>query len=167
MKNKVLILFLTCFIIQSSAQKPFINEMIKDYEGKKNYTTIIITSKMFDLISTLDIEDKEMFELLNNMDGIKVIVSETSFKNIDLLNKIAEKTINYKLLKEVIEDEQTINFYIKQNKDFIGELIMIILKGNYINLMSFQGNIDLNKINKLTELLDIKEIENLKKIENF
>ncbi|MBT8263625.1 MAG: DUF4252 domain-containing protein [Bacteroidia bacterium] len=161
---------------------PFIGsaQTFDSYEGEKDVTSIVVTKNMFKLLAEIDLESddpevKEYLELVNNLDNIKIFVTE----NADIASRMTADVKKYvssaKGLNELmrVKDEgKNIKFYSKEGKSssYVSELLMFMegdidgKEGSMI--MSITGNIDLKKISKLTKDLNVPGSDELKKIEN-
>jgi hypothetical protein len=58
--------------------------------------------------------------------------------------------------------DDDVHFMIKANGNIIRELLMISVSEDGFTLLSFVGDIDLNKLSKLSSDMGIKGMENLK-----
>lgn len=174
MKKLVLVMLVMLVPFIGSAQT------FDSYEGEKDVTSIVVTKNMFKLLAEIDLESddpevKEYLELVNNLDNIKIFVTE----NADIASRMTADVKKYvssaKGLNELmrVKDEgKNIKFYSKEGKSssYVSELLMFMegdidgKEGSMI--MSITGNIDLKKISKLTKDLNVPGSDELKKIEN-
>ena len=175
MKRLTLILILMLAPLAAFSQGIF-----DSYEGQKDVTSVVVTKNMFKLLADMDLESddpevKEYLDMVNNLDNIKIFMTE----NKDLAQKMANDVKAYvsssKGLNELmrVNDEgKNIKFYSKEGKSdsFVSELLMFV-DGNVNGksetiVMSITGNIDLKKIGKLTKELNVPgsdELENIEK----
>lgn len=175
MKRLTLILILMLAPLAAFSQGIF-----DSYEGQKDVTSVVVTKNMFKLLADMDLESddpevKEYLDMVNNLDNIKIFMTE----NKDLAQKMANDVKAYvsssKGLNELmrVNDEgKNIKFYSKEGKSdsFVSELLMFVdgnVNGkNETIVMSITGNIDLKKIGKLTKELNVPgsdELENIEK----
>lgn len=174
MKKVTLIL-----LIMLAPMVVFSQGIFDNYEGQKDVTSVVVTKNMFKLLAEIDLESddpevKEYLELVNNLDNIKIFMTE----NRDLAQQMANDVKSYvsrsKGLNELmrVNDEgKNIKFYSKdgKNESFVSELLMFV-DGNIDGksetiVMSITGNIDLKKISKLTKDLNVPGSDELKNIE--
>lgn len=172
--------FTLILILMLAPLAAFSQGIFDSYEGQKDVTSVVVTKNMFKLLADMDLESddpevKEYLDMVNNLDNIKIFMTE----NKDLAQKMANDVKSYvsssKGLNELmrVNDEgKNIKFYSKEGKSdsFVSELLMFV-DGN-INgksetiVMSITGNIDLKKIGKLTKELNVPgsdELENIEK----
>lgn len=172
MKKLILIIMIAPFI--GFAQGAF-----DKYEGEKDVTSIVVTKNMFKLLAEIDLESddpevKEYLELVNNLDNIKIFITD----NPDVAKRMAADVRKYvassKNLNELMrvnDDGKNITFYSKEGKSssVVSELLMFMVgdvKGkDGTIIMSITGNIDLKQISKLTKDLNIPGSEELKKLD--
>jgi hypothetical protein len=161
---------------------PFIGsaQTFDSYEGEKDVTSIVVTKNMFKLLAEIDLESddpevKEYLELVNNLDNIKIFVTENAAiasKMSADVKKYVASTSSLNELMRVKDEGKNIKFYSKEGKSssFVSELLMF-MEGDIDGkegtmIMSITGNIDLKKISKLTKDLNVPGSDELKKIEN-
>jgi hypothetical protein len=73
------------------------------------------------------------------------------------------KSTDYETLMTVRSKEENIRFLTKEDsKGLIKELLLLVGGKTEFVLISFVGNIDLNKISQLANKLDVKGMEHLK-----
>lgn len=174
MKKLAIILVLAVLPYVSNAQSNF-----DKYENMKDVTSMVMTSKMFKLLSKIDFEssDKETQQYLNlveNINNIKVFATG----NKDVSKKMKSDVDSYlknssldELMRVKSDDGENIKFYIKpgSNEDYVKELFMY-LEGNDSNdesktvILTITGNIDLKQVSKLANDLNIPGGKELKKV---
>jgi vacuolar-type H+-ATPase subunit F/Vma7 len=142
-----------------------IDKFFSNYENNNDFTVVTVTPKMFQMIAsgTKDSKD-EILQLVKDIKGLKILVNEKEGMKYyaEALKKIP--TNDYELLLSVKDDAENVRFFTKGTEDNISELILLIGgKSNFV-LMSFVGNLDLNKIAKLANKLDLQGSEHLIKL---
>ncbi len=176
MKKLAIILVLAVLPYVSNAQSNF-----DKYENMKDVTSMVMTSKMFKLLSKIDFEssDKETQQYLNlveNINNIKVFVTdnkEVSQKMRGDVDSYLKNSSLDELMRVKSDDGENIKFYVKpgSNEDYVKELFMY-LEGNDNNdgpetvILTITGNIDLKQVSKLANDLNIpggKELKNVRK----
>jgi len=169
----------TIFITGTSlfAQNPIMDK----YKGGEEFTTVFISPKMFEMIAKFDFEEDDENpvgkELIKSIKGINILV----YENEDSLNNdgfsralyqeaMTELPINrFEELMTVKDGLDDVQFLIKEQADTIQELLLLVGSEEEFVMINIQGNLDLNKLSKLSEAMDIKGMEhldNLKKLEN-
>jgi hypothetical protein len=150
------------------------------YENEKDVTSVVVTKNMFKLLAEIDLESddpevKDYLELVNNLDNIKIFITNNAAIAKRMSADVQKYIGSSKGLNELmrVKDEgKNIKFYSKEGKSesFVSELLMFMdgdidgKEGTMI--MSITGNIDLKKISKLTKDLNVPGSDQLKKIEN-
>ncbi len=149
------------------------------FEDENDVTSVIVTKNMFKLLAEIDIESddpevKEYMEMVNNLENIKIFITEnTNIKN-EMRTSVEKYISGNKGLNELMrvkEDGKLIKFYSREGKNpnIVSELLMF-LDGNVDGkeqaiIMSITGNIDLKQISKLTKDLKVPGSEELKNID--
>ena len=152
----------------ANAQNDAIEKYFSKYLDDERFSVVYISPKMFSMVASLEIEDldPEVKEIINQLEGLRILTTE--FNTNSLYNEAME-TIDmkeYELLMKVRDGEENVHFLVKegeQNK--IRELLLLVGGNEQFVLLSFVGNIDLSKISKLANSMDIDGMEHLEKIE--
>lgn len=172
MKRLVLPIIALLLYVNGFAQDDVITKYFSEYERRDDFTTIIITSKMFELIAQIpESEDEEdVMNVIRKLNGLKILTSSEYPQRAELSRK-AVKIIEDKGFEELMiikEGEEEIKFLIHEDDGHISEFIMLIEEdedGDFF-LMSMTGNLDLEDISRLSETLDIDGFEHLDKVDN-
>jgi hypothetical protein len=168
MKKVISMLSLLLFVGALSAQS-LISSSFSDYEENENYTRVSISKKMFSIMANLNPEDadeKELIQTVSNLDGLKIIVADSS-DNPAALFKDSMKRVpsRFEELMTVNEQNEKIIFMIDESNGVVNELIMILTANDQFVLLDLYGKIDLNQIAKLSRKMNIDHLDKLEKIE--
>ena len=172
MKRLVLPIIALLLYVNGFAQDDVITKYFSEYERRDDFTTIIITSKMFEMIAQIpESEDEEdVMNIIRKLNGLKILTSSEYPQRAELSRK-AVKIIADKGFEELMiikEGKEEIKFLIHEDDGHISEFVMLIAEdedGDFF-LMSMTGNLDLKDISKLSETLDIDGFEHLDKVDN-
>jgi hypothetical protein len=174
MKKLAIILILLVAPFAASAQGFF-----DAYEDEKDVTAVVVTKNMFKLLAKIDIESddpevKEYMNLVNNLENIKIFITENPATGKRMASDVQAYISKNKSLSELMrvkDDGQNIKFYSKEgkNENFVSELLMF-LEGSMDGkdgtvIMSITGNIDLKQVSKLTKDLNVPGTEGLKNLD--
>jgi len=167
MKYLMIFLIAISFSIHSQAQGDAISTFFSDYMEDDDFTSIYIGNKMFDMISKLDLEDsenQEAIDMLKDIKGLRILTSEK--RPMELYKEAMTKfnTSNYEVLMSVKSEGENVRFWVQEKNNVINELLLLVGGEDDFVLLSFLGKIDLNKIQKLSNKIDIKGAEHLKDI---
>lgn len=174
MKKLAIIITLMVAPMLVAAQNAF-----DSFENEDDVTSVIVTKNMFKLLSKMDLnstdpEAQEYLELVNSLDNIKIFTTENPSISSRMDQAVASYISSSKGLSELmrVKDEgKNIKFYSKEGSDenHVRELLMHLtgdLDGEERTvIMSITGNIDLKKISKLTNDLNVPGSEELKNID--
>jgi hypothetical protein len=166
MKSIFSFVFVLFFSIAGSGQTDAIERFFSDYQNDENFTIVYVSPKMFQMVSkvTEGSEDKELASIVKDLKGLRILTSKI---NPDKVYKEANKRLNIKEYEELVtvrDKESNVRFVTKESNGIINELLLLVGGKNEFVMMSFVGNIDLNKIAKLAKKLDIDGAEHLDKI---
>ena len=144
----------------ATAQIDAISKYFAKYVDDERFTVVYISPKMFQLFDKLelDLDDKEaqaIKEVVRDLRGLRILVAEDNARE---LYKEASQIINkkeYEVLMTVRnKGEESVDFLIKDNDDIIDELLMIVGGPDEFVLMSFVGQIDINKISEMAKAFE-------------
>jgi len=167
--KKLLFLITFCFISTLSFGQDAISEYFADYQESDEFTDIYISQKMFGMIANVNVEEpegKEILDMVKDLTGLRILTSdevETGFYQKAVKKLKANSFIE---LMTVKENDQDIIFLIDEGEDEkINELVLMTSELKSIVIMSFKGNLDLNKVARLSKTLDIDGAEHLEKLQ--
>lgn len=146
------------------AQDDAIGKFFGKYVDDDRFTVVSISPKMFRLMSKInwDTVSPDLKQTVNKLQSLRILSTSTTpmvfYK--EALTRIDRK--EYEELITVRSKQDNVHFMIKQNGDLIGELLMISVSDDGFTLVSFVGDIDLDKLSRLSSDLGIKGMDNLK-----
>jgi len=158
----------TALLISMSAiaQSDAIERFFQDYQENQDFTVVYVSPKMFQMVSkvTDGTEDKELSEIVKDLKGLRILTSKV---NPEKIYAEANKRLNIKEYEELVtvrEKNSSVRFVTKESNGVINELLLLVGGKNEFVMMSFVGNIDLNKIARLAKKLNIDGAEHLDKV---
>ena len=171
MKKLYLLIIGILLYVQGLAQDDVITKYFSEYERRDDFTTIIITSRMFELIAQIpESEDQEdVMNVIRKLNGLKILTTSEYPERAELSKKAVKILENqgFEELMIIKEGEEEIKFLIDEKDGHIREFVMLIAQdenGDFF-LMSMTGNLELEDISKLSKTLDIDGFENLEKVD--
>ena len=160
MKHKFIILSLFALLYSSSTfgQQDLVNSFFEKYSESEHVTSIYISPRFFNMFKQvdLDLEEKEaeaIGNLVEDLTSLRILIAEENAKNMYQEFSTDFQKADYELLMRVNnKGEDEVDFLIKESEGIINELIMLIggSSTDFV-LLSFTGNIDLDKVSELTE----------------
>jgi len=163
------ILMVSIFALQADAQQDAITRLFGKYVDDSRFTAVYISPKVFDMISTMSKEqqakDKELTEVLTNLKGIRILTTEVTPKAFYQEALKSLETNKFDLLMQVRDKTENVRFFVKDNGPVVDELILVVGGDSSFTVMSFTGKIDLKKISKLSESINVEGAEHLDKLE--
>lgn len=161
----VLLLWTTSALAQDAIQKYY-----SEYADNENFTSVVISSKMFQLFASIDPqgEDAQEFnELVKSLKGIRIVASESVSDARNAFNSAVKKLgTNYEILMSVDEKGEKVRFFIRQEAGKTTELLMIVGGQTKLFIMSITGDIDLQKISSLSKNMNVGGVDYLKNIDD-
>lgn len=168
--KRILIMTIALLPLISVAQDSKLNEIFNKYSGKNGYTSVHITSYMFELFSKLADDDEELENVTKGLDAIKIL-SVSDGLSSDLRQKFyndisqALESNYYNDFMIVKDGDQEVTFKVRDEGDKITEFVMLVKDPVEPVLMFLTGDIDLKQIAKMSKTMDIKGFEYLDKVE--
>jgi hypothetical protein len=171
MKRLYLIIAGVLMYVSGFAQDDVITKYFSEYERRDDFTTIIITSKMFELIAQIPESENEedVMNVIRKLNGLKILTT-SEFPERGELSRKAVKIISNQGFEELMiikEGDEEIKFLIHEKDGHISEFVMLIDEddeGDFF-LMSMTGNLQLDDISKLSKTMDIDGFEHLEKVD--
>jgi hypothetical protein len=166
MKTIKILVVLIFAAINSYSQKSPIDAIFDKYSEKDGFTTVYISKSMFSLFANKDSKD-DFGKIIAGLESIKILSVEDSVLNtkINLYKELVKDLPldKYEQLMVVKEKDEDMRMMIRKANGKILEFLMIGGgKDNF--LISITGNLDLNSIAKLSKEMNIKELENVDKL---
>ena len=166
----VFVLLFAAISLNGFAQKDAITRFFDKYMNDEDFTVVYISPKVFDMIATVskdsdNPEDKELNEMLESLEGIRILTTEKTPK---LFYDEVVKTLKlneYELLMQVRDKNENVRFFVKDDGPVVSELLLLVGGSDEFVLMSFAGQIDLKKISKLSKSLNIEGAEHLEELD--
>ena len=153
----ILLLIGTSSSLFAQTDQDAITSYFSEYLEDDRFTTIYITPRMFELFGGMDLNmedrsEKAIADMAEDIKSLRIMIAEEDAESIaEKFSSKIDKS-EYELLMQVNDQgESTIDFLIKETEDTISELLLMIISEEEFVFMSFLGNIDLNKVSKLSE----------------
>lgn len=169
MKRTILGWVLMMFTLTAFTQQSAVDKVFDKYSGKEGYTTVYISSFMFNLLNSLEADDPEYNKFKKATSGItsiKILTQDgrgsASFGK-ELLSMLPRS--EYKELMVVKDQEEEVLFLAKENGGRISEFLLIVSGGGEDALIVIQGDIDLESISSIASGLNMPGLENLEDLE--
>lgn len=152
------------------SQHHAVNKLFEKYAGKEGFTTVYISRNLFKMVGEMNLDDPDINELVDKLETIKILVSDSEFINEEGINFYDEimtgLTIDeYDELLVVKEKDKDINFLSKEKNGIIVELLLVVGGKDENVLISITGSIDLKHISKLASSMKGTGMEHLNKLE--
>ena len=156
-----------CFAGQANAQVDAISKYFDQYIDDDRFSVIYISAKMFNLFAKLDNEEEDIKEITQDLKGLRILSTDKTPRKFYEEAKAKINTKGYEVLMTVkSKGDDDVEFLIKENGDVIEELLLLVGGDDSFTMLSFVGNIDLNKLSKLSKSMDIEGMEHLKEIKD-
>lgn len=153
------------------AQNDAISTYFDQYLDDDNFTVVYVSGKMFDMIAKVDIDELQeeeaqaIMDVAKDIKGLRVLVTDVNPKQYyKEARRLVKGDDGYEVLLTVRDKGDNVNFWIKETNNIIEELFLLVGSDDEFVLVSFLGRLDLNKIAKLADTIEMSGAEHLKKI---
>ena len=173
--KRILLLAVTALITTVSAvgQNDAITTYFDKYVDDERFTMVYVSPKVFELAARMEIEsdeiDQEVIDIIKELKGLRVLSYEGEGSEALGFYKEAKSTIDLNAYEELItarDGDENVHIMYKGSGDLVNELFMLIGGDDTFTMLSFVGNIDLKKVGKLANMMDIDGLEHLDKVDD-
>jgi hypothetical protein len=162
--------FAVLMIVASGAfAQDAISKLFAKYQSDESFSQVNISSKMFGLVTNMEVdkpEDKEVLDAISKIKGLRILGKENT-SDAKALYKEAFAMVSGKEFEELMsvrDKDKDMKFYIKETGGKISELVMIMGGIDDFMVMSIFGEIDLKQISKIGQRMDVGGLENLQRL---
>ncbi len=165
MKKLHLIIVFLFAGIALSAQNNAIDNLFSEYLDNDDFTVVSISGKMLNMM-TGEGNDKETDDILSSLKSINILTTEVATKSFYNTAKKKLYDNDFEELMKVRDKDSNVLFMVKgSDGKKVNELVLLVGEKDNAVLISFTGDIMLDKISKLGKSLNIEGAENLEKLE--
>jgi len=170
MKKVMLAVVMVVMAVAARAQGDAVTKFFNKYQDDPEFTQVTVSSKMFGLITNMEVknpEDKEVLDAISRIRGLRILAKDNA-RNSRELYKEALTAIpkDYEELMFVRDKDQDMKFLIRETSPGkISELLMIAAGNDDFKMLSLFGDIDLKKIGKIGNKMNIDGLDQLHKID--
>jgi hypothetical protein len=163
-----MLIMLTLFTM---GQNSAVDKIFDKYSGKEGYTTVSISSFMFNMLNSLETDDPEFEEFKKATAGIQSIKiltqdgGDSEAFGAELLEMLPRS--EYKEMMVVKDQDEDVLFLAREENGKITEFLLIVSGGGEDALIAIQGDIDLESISSIAAGLDMPGFEKLEDIEDM
>jgi hypothetical protein len=174
--KRTILAALTMLLLMSTqllnAQNSSALALYDKYGGKEGYTTVSISKELFGMFADMDTDDPEMQDvkvMMEQLDGIKILMYETEdAANTELASFKSEvsklQVEGYTELMVVKQTGEEVKFLSKKKGDKIGELLLVINGEKEAGFITITGTIDMSTIGKLSKTMNFEGMDKLEKL---
>ena len=152
-------------------QKSAVDKVFDKYSGKDGYTTVYISSFMFNMLNSLETDDPDYNEFKKATAGItsiKILTQDggdSEAFGAELLEMLPRS--EYQEMMVVKDQEEDVLFLAREENGRVTEFLLIVSGGGEDALIAIQGDIDLESIASIAAGLDMPGMENLEDLEDM
>ena len=166
--KKIILFSITLLLINVNifAQNNAIDNLFEKYTDNDDFTSVYISSKMFSTIAKSNSEEK-VDDVLSSLKGMNILTTEKNPKDFFKEAKKKLYSNDYEELMRVKDKGANVLFFVKESDGKIAkELVLLVGESDETVLISFGGNINLDKISDLGKTINIKGANKLGELKN-
>jgi len=175
--KRTILAALTMLLLMSAqllnAQNSSAIALFDKYSGKDGFTTVSISKELFGMFADMNTDDpdaKEVKAMMEQLDGIKILMYEAeNADNTELASFKGEisklQVSGYSELMVVKQPGEEVKFLAMKKGDKIGELLLVIGGEKEAGFISITGTIDMATIGKLSKTMNFEGMDNLEKLD--
>lgn len=163
---KYLVVLLTLILASGSAfaQDDAIGKFFGKYVDDSRFSIVSVSPKMFSLLSKVnwDTIPQDIRQTVTKLRSLRILSTETTPRQFykEAMSRIDMK--EYEELVTIRDKNDDVRFVIKESGGVVHELLMVAADEDGFTMISFVGDIDLDKLSRLSSSMNIKGMENLK-----
>jgi len=147
-----------------------IDKYFSKYKDNDDFTVVYISPKMFSLISKLDDNDLDAAtrDAVQGIKSLKILTRDNGGMSFYEEAKSMIDMKEYEVLMTVRDDSTNVDFLVKDEDggNIVNELLLLVGGHEDFVLLSFLGDIHLNKLSKIAESIDIDGLDHLDKLDD-
>jgi len=162
----------TCFFIGfhlAVLAQDIISSFLDKHEKDDNLEIVSIGKKMMESIGALSSDNPDFAEAIKGLETIRIVSSKDQDLNKDYFlsaQALLSKTKGLKNYFTINEENKELIVMIRESKGCIKELILLSEQPDGFNLISLSGTINLDDMQKYSEGLNIKELNQLSSVKH-
>ncbi len=171
-KNTVLVIFALLLSVTFLRAQDAIDKYFDKYATNPEFTSIVVSSKMFELFANVQTdspENADFKDVIKGLKGIKILsYDQSDTPNItftDYKSAIKKVGPEYEVLMSIDDKDEKVRFYILESGETIKELFMVVGGKGNLFLMSLVGDIDLAKMSSLSKSMNINGMNYLENLD--
>lgn len=166
-KIEILIIVLVVPVLLAAQNTP-IDKLFEKYYGHEGFTTVLVNSEMFEVLSKLEKVEGEIegeaCDVFKNINRIRVLAQEDEGKEMEGINFMDElKGVDFGEYKELVvvkESDEEVLILAKEESDRIAEFLVIV-SGDENVLVSIEGRFTMEDLSGLSELEGLDGLDGL------
>ena len=169
--KKLMVVAVVMMVSAAVQAQDAISKFFSKYQNDETFSQVTISSKMFNLFTNMEVEDKddqEVMDAISKLKGLRILTKEDT-RDSRTLYKEAMGMIpmkEYEELMTVRDKDKDMKFFIKESGGKISELVMVMGGNEEFMVMSLFGEIDLKQVSKIGKKMNVDGLENLENIKD-
>lgn len=167
----LLLLFVFASSFHANAQSDNLLRLLDKVEDSDGVTSILVTKKMFELFTKttdIEVEGESLNDVISGLQELKIFeINQSKASKLPALNfndlSSTLKKDGYEVLLKIKDGGDNVEIYILEKSGLVKHLFLVAEDNDSMQLISLLGDIDLEKISKLSGTLNIEQLKHLDK----
>ena len=159
--------------VATFAQGDAITKFFAKYQDDETFSQVTISSKMFSLLTDMQVdkpEDQEIINAISKLKGLRILGKDHARDGRTLYKEALAllPAKDYEELMSVRDEDKDMKFFIRggATPSKIAELVMVMGGNDDFMVLSLFGDIDLKQIGKIGAKMDIDGLDHLKNLKD-
>lgn len=155
--NKLMIITFALLISLSSFAGDSFDKLYSKYSGDEEITSVNLSKSLISIMSNfIGDDDVAAQELLNNVESLKLLISEKSDSKLSADAHAFVKSGKYEDLVKVNDGGNKVRIMVQENGDIIKDVVALVESEDEFIIINLTGNINPKEVGKVLKTLDIK-----------
>ncbi len=165
MKNILIILLFAVLTPIATQAQSSVNKFFNKHSGHEGAISVDIGGLLIKMVAKVAADEHETTEILSDINRLKVLVLEdqspiTNKEMSGFVDKLHQD--KFEELMTIRTGEMNVNFFIKEKKDMITNVLILVKEADNFIMLNLKGKIKFSDLQKLD--FDVQGSEHFKKI---
>lgn len=165
MKNILIILLFTALTPIATQAQSSVNKFFYEHSNHEGAISVDVGGLLIKMVARIAAEEHEATKILADINRLQVLVleDENPITNKEMRGFISKlQKDKFEELMTVREGDTNINFFIKEKKDMITSVLILVKEADNFIMLNLRGKIKFSDLQKLD--FDVEGSEHFKKI---
>ncbi len=155
-----------CFWVPNLFAQNNLQAFIEKYKQKPHFTFAYLSKDLYENATKFEVEEKDwkkVQQVVKNMGSLTILAAD-DLKNAKKVYQEAISVVSQTNMNELLnvrDGDEKVQIWVKDEDNNVSQLVLLVGESDEFVLVSFSGQIELNKLAQLGEMLDADASEDL------